>query len=367
MTSNKTNSHAAQANPDFQRIIDEIVDTGFVGIQLRVTDEHREWAGTAGLSALGETAPPPSNGRIRIGSNTKTFVATAVLQLVAEGQIALDTPAAHYLPHLAIDPRITVRMLLQHTSGIFNFTGEVLEDGTIVPGVVAWSGKDWVDNRLRGRDVLDLVRQALALPARFEPGTDWSYSNTNYAIARLLIEAVTGDPLAQVMQRQILEPLGLTDTLVPENSTELGGPHAHAYYRYDDAGKQRTVDVTVSDPSWISSGGDMISTSKDLHTFIRALVTGKLLPAPLLADMLTPESKVGYGLGVIVQHTRSGTVITHNGGHGGHAALMYSTADGSKTMTAALNYVDDADLTLSEPFQQATQRLIEEVFGGPAA
>ncbi|MFD4350949.1 serine hydrolase domain-containing protein [Nocardia sp. NPDC058518] len=373
MTSNANNAAttttttAAQAYPNLQQTIKEIVDSGLVGLHLRVDDEHGAWVGSAGHSVLGEPAAPPINGRVRIGSNTKTFLATLVLQLVAEGKIALDTPAVDYLPRFALDPRITVRMLLQHTSGIFNFTGEVYEDGTTAPGVVAWGGKEWVDNRFRTHHADDLVRLALAKPARFEPGTDWSYSNTNYALAKLLIEAVTGHSLAEEMQRLILGPLGLSDTVVPETSTEIGGPHAHAYYRYDDEGVEKTVDVTAQNPSWISSGGDMISTSKDLHTFISALLSGKLLPAPLLAEMLTPEAKVGYGLGVFVQKTETGTVITHNGGHGGHAALMYSTPDGSKTMTAALNYVDDADLSLAAAFQAATQRLVEEVFGGQGA
>ncbi|GAA4604912.1 hypothetical protein GCM10023195_16880 [Actinoallomurus liliacearum] len=149
--------------------------------------------------------------------------------------------------------------------------------------------------------------------------------------------------------------------------TEIPEPHAHAYYRYEDAGQTETVDVTRQNPSWISSGGDMISTTQDLHTFISALMSGRLLPAPLLAEMCTPHPtpipNMGYGLGIFVQDTGcGGTVITHNGGAAGHAALMYSTPDGKKTLTAALNYVDDAALSLAAAFQQATQRLVTEVF-----
>ncbi|WP_255466325.1 MULTISPECIES: serine hydrolase [Nocardia] len=126
--------------------------------------------------------------------------------------------------------------------------------------------------------------------------------------------------------------------------------------------------VTRHNPSWISSGGDMISTTRDLHTFISALMSGELLPAELLDRMCTPHPtpipNMGYGLGVFVQKTGlGGTVITHNGGAAGHAAMMFSTPDGSKTLTAALNYVDDAALSLAVPFQQATQRLVDEVFG----
>ncbi|TDB70096.1 serine hydrolase [Micromonospora sp. KC721] len=302
----------------------------------------------------------------------KTFTATLMLQLVAEGKIGLDHPAADYLPEFGLDERITVRMLLQHTSGVFNFTGEYYDDGRFVPGIPAPStplSDEWVDSRFTAYRPEDLVRLALSKPARFEPGTDWSYSNTNYVLARLLIEKVTGRPLAEEMQRLILGPLGLSDTVLPDASPEIPEPHAHAYYRYEDTGQQKTVDVTRQNPAWISSGGDMISTTQDLHTFISALTGGKLLPAPLLAEMCKPHPKAGYGLGVFVQDAgeNGGSIITHNGGFAGHAALMYSTLDGSRILTAALNYVDDAAMSLAEAFQKATQRLVNEVFCGGQA
>ncbi|MFB4286222.1 serine hydrolase domain-containing protein [Nonomuraea sp. ATR24] len=354
--------------PELRKVIQEMVDSGFVGVSLRVHDERGTWTGSAGASELGGTARPPAGGHVRIGSNTKTFTATVVLGLVAEGRIALDTPVDDHLPEFGLDRRITVRMLLQHTSGIFNFTGDFDPDGTYVPGIPATTaGQEWVEGRFTTYAPEELVRVALAKPARFEPGAGWSYSNTNYVLARLLIEQVTGRPVAEEMRRLILDPLGLTGTLQPTAETGVPAPHAHAYYRYEEDGQARTVDVTAQNPSWISSGGDMISTTADLHTFISALVGGRLLPAELLAEMLTPESKAGYGLGVFVQEVPGGgTVITHNGGMAGHAALMYSTPDGGTTLTAALNYVDDAALSLGPAFQQATQRLVTEVFGTPA-
>ncbi|GIH98184.1 serine hydrolase domain-containing protein [Planobispora takensis] len=360
---------AGQDRPELQKAIQEIVDSGFVGVSLRVHDERGEWVGGAGAAELGGTAEPPADGHIRIGSNTKTFIATLVLQLVAEGRIGLDTPVDDCLPEFGLDRRITVRMLLQHTSGVFNHTGDYYPD--FVAGVV-WSGKEWVEDRFRTYRPGELVRLALSKPARFEPGTEWSYSNTNYVLARLLIEKVTGRTCAEEMQRLILGPLGLSGTVVPGTEPDLPEPHAHAYYRYEDDGRHETVDVTRQNPSWISSGGDMISTTRDLHTFISALVGGRLLPDALLAEMLTPHPtgipNMGYGLGVFVVTTDDGgTVISHNGGISGHAALMYSTPDGGTTLTATLNYVDDAELSLGAAFQQATQRLIGEVFGGGQA
>nr|WP_311132549.1 serine hydrolase domain-containing protein [Nonomuraea gerenzanensis] len=356
---------AEQDRPELRKIMQEMVDSGFVGVALRLRDEQGEWTAGAGLAELGGTAEPPVDGHVRIGSNTKTFTATVVLQLVAEGRIGLDNPVAGYLPEFGLDERITVRMLLQHTSGVFNFTGEYYEDGTFVPGTPATtSGKEWVDSRFHTYQPEELVRFALSKPARFEPGTDWSYANTNYVLARLLIEKVTGRSIAEEMRRLILEPLGLTGTVQPFAETDIPAPHTHAYYRYEEDGRTETIDVTRLNPSWISSGGDMISTTRDLQTFITALVGGKLVPAELLAEMFTPESKASYGLGVFVQQAPGGgTLITHNGGAAGHAALMFSLPDGSKTLTAALNYVDDAALSLSGAFQQALQRLVQEVFG----
>ncbi|SDI12091.1 D-alanyl-D-alanine carboxypeptidase [Sinosporangium album] len=187
-------------------------------------------------------------------------------------------------------------------------------------------------------------------------------------LARLVVEKVTDRSLGEEMQRLILGPLGLTGTVVPDTSTDVPEPHAHAYYRYEEDGQEKVVDVTRQNPSWISTGGDMISTTRDLATFISALVGGRLLLAELLAEMCTPEPKAGYGLGVFVQDVPGGgTVITHNGGITGHAGLMYSTPDGGKILTASLNYVDDAALSMGEAFQKTTQRLVAEIFGGGRA
>lgn len=358
------------ARQDLQRIIDETVEAGFLAVSLRVNDEQGEWVGSAGRSELGGSALPPVDGHVRIGSNTKTFTATVVLQLVAEGKIELDAPVLRYLPEFAFDERVTVRMVLQHTSGVFNFTGEFYEDGTVVPGIPSTiAGKEWADLRFETYLPEDLVTLALSKPARFEPGTGWSYSNTNYVIARLLVEKVTGNSLAAEMDRLIIGPLGLTGTVIPGTSTELPEPHPHAYYRYADGDEQRTIDVTEHNPSWVATGGDMISTTEDLRTFITALVGGKLVPEALLAEMYTTHDtgipNMGYGLGVFVQRTAGGTtLITHNGGIAGYAALMFSTPDGSRTMTAYLTCVDNAEMTIAPAFQVAQKALIEAVFDG---
>ncbi|AXB48209.1 alkaline D-peptidase [Amycolatopsis albispora] len=357
--------------PELQAVMQQFIDTGFTGVQLRVNDERGEWAGSAGVRKLGQAAKPPTNGLFRIGSVTKTITATVVLQLVADGKIGLDDPAAGYLPEFGLDRRITVRMLLQHTSGVFNHTGDYTADGTYEPGVT-WSGQDWVTDRFRSYRPEELVRLALAKPLRFEPGTAWRYSNTNYVLARLLIERATGHSYVEETQRRILRPLGLRGTVMPGTSPEIPGPHAHGYYRYEENGEPRTVDVTRQDPSWISAGGDLISTTKDLQKFISALLGGRLVPAPLLAEMRTPDPAMGYGLGLFVQDGTTESpfpppscgapVVHHNGNVQGYATVMYSSPDGSRTVTGSLTYVDDAAQSVGGAFQAGLQRVVDAVF-----
>jgi D-alanyl-D-alanine carboxypeptidase len=316
----------------------------------------------AGVRRLGEPAKPQANGRFRIGSNTKTFTATVVLQLVAEGKVELDAPVIGYLPRFGLDRRITVRMLLQNTSGVFNHTGDYY-DGTAMPGLPS-TGQEWVDNRFRTYQPDELVRFALSKPPLFAPATDWNYSNTNYTLAGLLIEEVTGRSYAEEMRRRILKPLKLRGTVVPGAWPGLPEPHAHGYYHYEDGGQWQTVDVTRQNPSLVFAAGDMISTTRDLHTFFSALLGGRLLPGALLAEMRAPHPKVGYGLGLFVEDVGCGvTVLRHNGSTIGYGALMYSTPDGSKSLTASVT-AGDTEIDLAEDYPKALDKLLEEVFCG---
>lgn len=355
---------AVRDRPELREAVQAFVDIGFAGMQARVDDERGAWVGSAGVRELGGTAPPSTSGRFRIGSNTKTFVATAVLQLVAEGEVGLDAPAADYLPGFGLDRRITVRMLLQHTSGVFNHTGDYY-NGTLVPGLPS-TGQEWVDNRFRTYQPEELARFALAEPALFAPGTDWNYSNTNYTLAALLIEHVTGRSYAEETQRRILRPLGLRDTVVPGTRAEIPGPHAHGYYHYQDDGRTKTVDVTRQNPSLLFGAGDMISTTRDLHTFFSALLGGRLLPHHLLAEMRTPHPKSGFGLGLRALETGpscAGTLYFHNGSTIGYGTLVYGTPDGSKTLTASIT-TGDTDVDLVEDYPKALDDLLTEVFCG---
>ncbi|MFD8701129.1 serine hydrolase domain-containing protein [Kitasatospora sp. NPDC059648] len=357
--------NSTQDRPDLQKAVQDVVDVGFAGIQMRVYDESGEWAGSAGVHKLGGSAKPSTEGQFWIGSTTKTFVATLVLHLVDDGAIGLDSPVAEHLPRFGLDEQITVRMLLQHTSGLYNCTGELDANGTFVPGLPS-VGKAWVENRFHNYRPDELVRFALTKPARFEPGTDQSYSNTNYTLAALLVEALSGRSYAEEMQRRILRPLGLRDTVVPGDSPDIPGPHAHGYYRYQDGEEWKVVDVSRQNSSLLTGSGDMISTTRDLHVFFAALLGGRLLPAALLDEMRTPHGPLGYGLGLFVQDLgpEGGgvTIVHHNGGApGGYGALMISTPDGSRTLTAGLT-TGDSDADPAKEFPKALNGLITAVF-----
>ncbi|HEX6343221.1 serine hydrolase domain-containing protein [Umezawaea sp.] len=338
-----------------------LVNLGFASAELRVRTPRTNRTSTAGTREQDTGTPPPADGRIRIGSNTKTFTAAVVLDLVSEGGLALDTPVADHLPRFALDRRITTRMLLQNTSGVFNHTGDLNRDGTTAPGLPS-TGQEWVDNRFHTYHPDELVRLSLSKPPRFAPGTDWSYSNTNYTLAGLLVEDITGRPFADEVRRRILHPLGLRHTELPGADPDIAEPHSHGYYHYQHAGEWKTVDVTRQNTSLFFAAGDMISTTQDLSTFFSALLSGALLPAPLLAEMRTPHPKIGYGLGLFVEETDCGTtVLRHNGSTIGHGALMYSTPDGSTTLTAALTS-GASEIDLATAFPRALASLVHDVF-----
>ncbi|MFE2878229.1 serine hydrolase domain-containing protein [Streptomyces roseus] len=350
--------------PELREAVEAFVDAGFAGIQVRVHDERGEWAGSAGVRALGESAEVPTDGHFWAGSVAKPFTATVVLQLVAEERTGLDLPVADHLPELGLDRRITVRMLLRHTSGLFNYTGEYYEDGTVVAGIPA-TGKEWFDNRLRTYDPRELVALALSKPARFEPGSGFGYSNTNYTLAALLIERITGRSYAEDVHDRILRPLGLRDTVLGGSGSTLPEPYAHGYHRYRDAEEWQVDDVSRQNPSMLFGAGDARTTTRDLHAFFSALNGGKLLPAPLLAEMRTPYGELGYGLGLFVQDLgpdHGGIVYHHNGGApGGYGALMYSTPDGAKTLTAGLT-TGDAPTDPAQAFPRVLDALVKKVF-----
>ncbi|MFI9406597.1 serine hydrolase domain-containing protein [Nocardia sp. NPDC052316] len=338
-----TGAVAAPAVTDrapLQRAMNELIAAGAAGIQVRVHDGRGEWTGTAGVAQVDRPEPVPADGRFRIGSITKMFVATVLLQLVGEGRLGLDDPVQRHLPQFGLDPRITVRMVLQHTSGLFNYTGELKPDGSFEEGILPTSGRAAVDAVRRDYRPDELIRTALAKPALFEPGADWSYSNTNYQLAGLLIEKVTGLPYSVQIYGRIVAPLALWETLVPGSWPEIIGPHAHGYLSYGEGDAQITADMTSQNPTWAGAAGEIISTTRDLDTFLTALFGGRLLAPPLLAELRATRAiapGLAYGLGLMEQELGPDCVgLGHNGGVPGYYSDAYSTADGSSRIEVSI-------------------------------
>lgn len=283
----------------------------------------------AGVADLRTGAKVPVDGQVRAGSNTKTFAAVVVLQLVGEGKVELDAPIDRYLPGLVrgegIDGgAITVRQVLQHTSGLPNYTDYIFE------GVF---GKDR-HHYYQPRELLDL---ALAHKALFAPGTDWSYSNTNYVLAGLLIEKITGRPLAEQLTKRVIDRLGLRHTYFPGVGDEgIREPHPQGYHGSGPDGS--LDDVTELDPSWAWAAGQLVSTPSDLNRFFSALMGGRLLKPAQLDQMRTtvrmpdlPGSVPGqqYGLGLIRTPLSCGkTAWGHGGATPGFHSLPGVTEDG---------------------------------------
>ncbi|SER25011.1 D-alanyl-D-alanine carboxypeptidase [Lentzea xinjiangensis] len=327
-----------------QQALDQITRSGgALGVQARVTDGRERFTARSGKAELDSARPVPLDGRFRVGSITKTFVSTVLLQLAGEGEVDLDAPVVRYLPGL-IDDRITVRQVLQHTSGLFNYTN-----------ALPLSPDEFEKIRYKHWSPQELLAISTAKPLDFEPGTRWSYSNTNYVVAGLLVEELTGKPYEKAVEQRILKPLHLRDTEVPGDNPNIRGPHAHGYWTVNG----KPTDITRLNPSVAWAAGEMISTTRDLDTFIVALSSGRLLkPAQQQEISRTTEVSPEYGLGLAVQTLPCGTKVWgHGGGIPGYSTELLSTPDTKKRLelsaTSAPTSGDPGD---------AFAKLLDEVF-----
>ncbi|MEU4801303.1 serine hydrolase domain-containing protein [Actinosynnema sp. NPDC023587] len=357
-----TSAQTSRQRTELRQAMDDVVAAGGAGVVVRVHDKRGDWTGSAGVAELGRSRKPDADWSFRAGSITKAFVATVVLQLVDEGEVRLDESLSRYLPEYGLDRRITVRMVLQHTSGLYNYTGDAKADGTADPGIPIW-GQDYVDNRFRTYQARDLVKSALAKPARFEPGARHSYSNTNYALAGLLIEKVAKTDYATQVERRIVKPLGLRGTSLPGTRTGIPGPNAHSYIAYQHKGRLKVVDNTLMNPSWAGAAGEIISSTEDLDTFISSLVGGRLLSSRSLAEMrkTVPASGVDrVGLGLFeYRFTPDCTAVGHTGGTQSVTSYMFSTPDRGKRVEFSITHgvLDGGDPASREKFDAAHRKL----------
>lgn len=318
---------------------------GIPGVAAELTDPRcGRWDTARGVADRKTGRPMRAEDRFRIGSVTKTFTATVVLQLVAEGRIALDAPVERYLPGLirggdghGYDGRtITVRQLLQHTSGLPDYTAALVQ----LP-VEQW--------RFRHAEPRELIATALKMPP---PEKKWHYATTNYLLAGLIVEKVTGHGVESEVTRRILRPLGLRDTYWPGDSARIRGSHSHSYFSATDEPDAPLSDGTEWNMTFGGAGGALVSTPADVNRFFRALFGGKLLPARQLAEMkrtvpadpdrLWPGAR--YGLGLIASPLECGGWWWGHGGTvpGGHRALG-AVGPGGRSIALALTAVPSTE------------------------
>ncbi|WP_435854634.1 serine hydrolase domain-containing protein [Streptomyces triculaminicus] len=338
----------AASRPDtVQQGLDRLVRADGVPAALAsVKDlEGRTRTYTAGVGDLATGAKVPVDGQVRIGSNTKTFTAVVVLQLVGEGKIGLDAFVDTYLPGLVrgegIDGRrITVRQLLQHTSGLPNYS-------------------EYLGDDIRHYEPGELLDIAFQHKADFDPGKGWKYSNTNYVLAGLIVQKVTGRPIAEEIDQRIIKHLGLRHTYFPApGDATIREPHPKGYYQESAGAPLR--DITEMDHSWAWAAGQMISTDSDLNRFFGALLAGRLLQPAQLAQMRTtvPAEYLGsgarYGLGLVSRPLSCGGVYW---GHGG-SIPGYETRGGATDKGRAANIAVTVQATDKEVMKRA-ERVVD--------
>jgi len=252
-----------------QMVLEDAVDspeTVFPGAMIYVSSpEIGTWSGAAGLGNIETETAMRADDKFRAGSTIKPMIAVVILQLVEEGKFSLDDPMTAVLPEsvtskFTYSDQITVRMLLNHTSGMADCIGPVMNE------IIADTAKVW--------EVDEWLNVASAQEPYFAPGEDWTYSNTDYILLGLVIEQATGRSWRDSLRERIIKKLNLENTLLPEpGDLSIPGNYAHGYM---DLGAG-LIDVTEFDPSMADAAGGsaLVTTTTDLARFLDALLAGE--------------------------------------------------------------------------------------------
>ncbi|WP_433696855.1 serine hydrolase domain-containing protein [Nocardiopsis sp. CA-288880] len=363
-----------------QQVLDRAVaEDGVPGIVAEVHDSRGPWFATAGVADLTTGRTRRAGEHLHIGSSGKAFTAAVILTLAAEGTLGLDDPVDTWLPGVMAaggydGGTITVRHLLNHTSGLF-LTGLAPE---LQHSLATDPSRVWTTSEL-----LDL---AVSQPPTGEPGEGFLYANGGYYLAGAIIEKATGNSYAAEVERTVLRPLDLADTYVrPATDTGYPNPHPRAYIadvldngadpasltpedyaRMVQDSARPPVDGTGLNTSWGWAAGGIVSTTGDLGRFLRAIATGALLPEAQHRAMWTtvsPDDAVWlpharYGLGVIEFDPAATDGLTLRGVSGtlpGSFTFALSTADGRRSVVVHSN-IEPRSLDLPA-------RIVEAVYG----
>lgn len=319
------------------------------GALLRITGRAGHWSGTSGVGNLETGQGVPPNAHIRIGSISKVFTATIVLQLAAEHRIDLDKPVQQYVPGVlpADLPPVTIGQLLNHTSGLPRGAG----NSDFGDGSPEW----FAANRLKSFTPQQVIDLMAGQPMQFAPGTAQQYNGMNYYVAGVLVEKITGHSFADEVRSRITRPLALHDTYVPDaHDPRLPSPHSDGYLtvKFPD-GTTHPVDVSEQSP-WPWAEGGMISTPADLDRFLTALFRGRFLPSAQQAELFTvpdvpsfhssqcrTEADAGRAcmtMGLMRVTASNGVVVWgKTGSRPGYTSGVFSTRDLSRKIVYSLN------------------------------
>ncbi|MFD9728151.1 serine hydrolase domain-containing protein [Streptomyces sp. NPDC059072] len=351
---------------------------GVPGVFAQVRDGGRTWRGASGVADIATGRPVTPGMRQRVGSVTKTFTAAAVLQQVERGRIRLDAPIGDYLPELVPGERgrgITVRMLLNHTSGIPDYIPYAFPSLQGFPSLPDMSSRSLDDNRFRQFSPEELIELGLSAPPAGEPGaTPGVYSNTNYLLLGRLLERVTGTTAEAYITHDVIERAGLRETSFPTGPW-IEGPHARmyeAFYGLLDPPR----DYSVYNMSWTGTGAALVSTMDDLNRFYAALLDGRIVSRSSLAEMqrtvpvrALDGSPIRYGLGLHRVETRCGTFWGHDGTVWGAGTISLTRADGGRQMSVAVNLqrwnvIDASGTPQPHPIDAALSSLYDRAMCG---
>jgi D-alanyl-D-alanine carboxypeptidase len=308
--------------------LNQMIDAGLPGAFVYIEDAHgTSQFYTAGFADLATRRRMTPESRYRVGSTTKTFTAVVLLQLVAQGNLALSDTLRTWLPDFSIPnaASLTIEHLLRMRSGLFDFEDDPSLLGSLEAHLKPWS-------------LSDAVALGIKHPALFLPGAKFSYCNTNFCLLEMVIERLTGHSLAEELAQRIFAPLGMEMSSYPaEDDLSLPEPSIRGYEQTKDGWRE------CSQIFFGRGDGALISSAVDLARFFRALLVERtLLPAPLLKQMMTivpddPPAEETYGLGLIADPLPCGTVWGHAGGGFGYGDLPYLHLESGRFAVCMLN------------------------------